>query len=255
MTPGLGRPTVPSMGRTLTFHLRPAPISAPPAGSKVPPVATPSAEDSKTRTTIVLADDHAVVRSALRMLLEAEPGFEVVAEAGDAPGAVRYVRGHKPTVLILDLNMPGPSSLESIPEIKEASPNTNIVVLTMQAETGFARQALQAGVMGYVLKEAADDELVHAVRSAASGETYLQPTLGARLAAEPDGGAEDDLSEREIEVLRRIALGYTNSEVAEQLFLSIRTVESHRAHIQQKLRLTTRSELVRYALDHGLIET
>jgi len=205
-------------------------------------------------TTIVLADDHAVVRSALRMLLEAEPGFEVVAEAGDATNAIRYVRGHKPTILILDLNMPGPSSLESIPAIKEASPDTQIVVLTMQAETAFARQALQAGVVAYVLKEAAEEELVTAVRSAAQGETYLQPALGARMAAEPAGRAEDDLSEREIDVLRRIALGFTNSEIAEQLFLSIRTVESHRAHIQQKLGLTTRSELVRYALDHGLVE-
>jgi two-component system, NarL family, response regulator NreC len=205
--------------------------------------------------TIVLADDHAVVRSALRMLLEAEPDFEVVAEAGDAPSAVRYVRGHKPTVLILDLNMPGPSSLESIPAIQEASPKTQIVVLTMQAETAFARQALQAGVVGYVLKEAADDELVKAVRSAAEGKTYLQPALGARLAAEPDAGPADDLSGREIEVLRRIALGYTNAEIAEQLYLSIRTVESHRAHIQQKLGLSARSELVRYALDHDLLET
>ncbi len=212
-------------------------------------------EAGGSKITIVLADDHAVVRTALRMLLEAEPGFEVVAEAGDAPGAVRYVRGHKPTILILDLNMPGPSSLEAIPAIQEASPATQIVVLTMQAETAFARQALQAGVMGYVLKEAAEDELVQAVRSAAQGQTYLQPTLGAKLAAEPEGGVEDDLSEREIEVLRRIALGYTNSEIAEQLFLSIRTVESHRAHIQQKLRLTTRSELVRYALDNDLVDT
>jgi len=215
----------------------------------------PQSEPSANATTIVLADDHAVVRSALRMLLEAEPEFEVVAEAGDATSAIRYVRGHKPTVLILDLNMPGPSSLGSIPAIKEASPRTQIVVLTMQAETAFARQALQAGVAAYVLKEAAEDELVTAVRTAAAGETYLQPALGARLAAEPEGGAEDDLSEREIEVLRLIALGHTNSEMAEKLFLSIRTVESHRAHIQQKLRLTTRSELVRYALDHGLVET
>jgi len=214
----------------------------------------PQPKANGDKTTIVLADDHPVVRTALRMLLEAEPEFEVVAEAGDAPGAIRYVRGHKPTVLILDLNMPGPSSLESIPAIKEASPETQIVVLTMQAETAFARQALQAGVAAYVLKEAADDELVTAVRTAAQGQTYLQPALGARLAAEPER-ADDDLSERETEVLRRIALGYTNSEIAEQLFLSIRTVESHRAHIQQKLDLTTRSELVRYALDHKLVET
>ena len=215
----------------------------------------PPATDNDDATTIVLADDHAVVRSALRMLLEAEPGFEVVAEAGDATNAIRYVRGHKPTVLILDLNMPGPSSLESIPAINEASPETRIVILTMEAETAFARKALQAGVAGYVLKEAAEEELVTAVRSAARGETYLQPALGARLAAEPDDSDGDALSERETEVLRSIALGFTNSEIAEQLFLSVRTVESHRAHIQQKLGLTTRSELVRYALDHGLVET
>jgi two-component system response regulator NreC len=213
------------------------------------------ARDGAEATTIVLADDHAVVRSALRMLLESEEGFEVVAEAGDAEAATRYVRGHKPTVLILDLNMPGGSSLEAIPAIREASPATEIVVLTMQSEPAFARKALQAGVRGYVLKEAAEAELVQAVRSAAAGDTYLQPALGARLAAEPESQHGNDLSEREREVLRLIALGHTNAEIAEQLFLSIRTVESHRAHIQQKLRLASRSELVRYALDHGLVTT
>jgi two-component system response regulator NreC len=206
-------------------------------------------------TTIVLADDHVVVRSALRMLLEAEAGFEVVAEAGTADDAARYVLGHKPTVLILDLNMPGRSSLEAIPDIRAASPATEIVVLTMQNESAFARRALQAGVRGYVLKEAADSELVQAVRSAAAGQTYLQPALGARMAAEPEFDRADDLSDREREVLRLIAVGHTNAEIAEQLFLSIRTVESHRAHIQQKLRLTGRAELVRYALDHGLVDT
>ena len=204
---------------------------------------------------IVLADDHAVVRSALRMLLEAEPEFEVVSEAGDAEEAARKVRGHHPQVLVLDLNMPGGSGLAMLPKIREQSPETQVVVLTMQNEPAFAREAMQAGALGYVLKEAADAELVQAVRMAAAGETYLQPELGARLAAEPAGGAPDDLSERELEVLRLIALGHTNSEIAEQLYLSVRTVESHRAHIQQKLRLTTRSELVRYALERGLVET
>jgi two-component system response regulator NreC len=202
----------------------------------------------------VLVDDHAVVRSALRMLLEAEDDFEVVAEAGDADAAVRYVRGHKPEVLVLDLNMPGGSSLERVPAIREASPGTQIVVLTMQEDPAFAREAMRAGVLGYILKEAADAELVKAVRLASAGETYLQPALGARLAAEPPEG-EGDLSEREVEVLRLIALGHTNAEIADQLYLSVRTVESHRAHIQQKLRLTRRSELVRYALEHGLLET
>jgi two-component system response regulator NreC len=206
-------------------------------------------------TTIVLADDHTVMRSALRMLLDAEPDFEVVAEAGDAETAIRYVRGHKPAVLILDLNMPGRSSLEAVPDIQEASPATEIVVLTMQNEPAFARRALQAGVRGYVLKEAADSELVQAVRSAAAGATYLQPALGARLAAGGEARQDDELSDRERDVLRLIALGHTNAEVAEQLFISIRTVESHRAHIQQKLRLSSRAELVRYALERGLVET
>jgi two-component system, NarL family, response regulator NreC len=204
--------------------------------------------------SVVLADDHAVVRSALRLMLEREPDIEVVAEAGDADSAGRYVHGHRPRVLILDLNMPGGSGLSAIPAIREQAPETQIVVLTMQDETAFAREALQAGVLGYILKEAASEELVKAVRMAAEGRTYLQPELGARLAAEPDKATPDDLSDRELEVLRLIALGHTNNEIAEQLYLSVRTVETHRAHIQQKLGMTTRSELVRYAINRGLID-
>jgi two-component system, NarL family, response regulator NreC len=204
--------------------------------------------------SIVLADDHTVVRRALRVLLEEEPGFEVVAEADDADDAVRYLRGHKPDVLILDLNMPGRPSLEAIPDMNEASPKTKIVVLTMQKEPAFARQALQLGVLGYVLKEAADDELVQAVRNAAAGETYLPPALGAKLAAEPESTASD-LSERETDVLRLIALGHTNAEIAEKLYISVRTVETHRAHIQQKLGVSSRAELVRSALSRGLVKT
>jgi two-component system response regulator NreC len=203
---------------------------------------------------IVLADDHQVVRSGLRLLLENEQGLEVVAEAGDVESARRYVRGHHPDVLVLDLNMPGGSSLEAIPQIREESPETQIVVLTMQQEPAFAREALGAGALGYVLKEAADDELVEAVRNAAAGERYLNPRLGARIASEPPG-PPDDLSDREVEVLRLIALGHTNAEIAEKLYLSVRTVETHRSHIQQKLRLSTRAELVRYALERGLIDT
>jgi two-component system response regulator NreC len=206
---------------------------------------------------MVLADDHAVVRKGLEMLLQAEDGFDVVASVGDIDAAIRSTRGHKPDILVLDLNMPGGSSLDAIPEILEASPGTQIVVLTMQNEPAFARQALSAGALAYVLKEAADDELVEAVRRAAAGETYLNPQLGARIAAEPPAptGPPDDLSEREVEVLRMIALGHTNAEIAEQLYLSIRTVESHRAHIQQKLRRSSRADLVRYALDHGLVDS
>jgi len=203
--------------------------------------------------TIVLADDHVVVRSALRMLLESEPDFEVAAEAGTADDAVRYVKGHRPDVLILDLNMPGTPSLEVMPQILEASPETKVVVLTMRNEPAFARQALQAGVRGYVLKEAADGELVQAVRSAAAGDTYLQPSLGARLAAETNAGPDGGLTDREREVLRLIALGHTNAEIAGMLFLSVRTVESHRSSLQSKLDVNGRSGLVRYALDIGLI--
>ncbi len=206
-------------------------------------------------TTIVLADDHHVVRAGLRLLLDREDGLEVLAEASDAEGAVRAVLGHKPDVLVLDLTMPGPlTSLEAIPRALEVSPGTRIVVLTMQDDPQYARHALRAGAVGYVLKEAADDELVEAITRAADGRTYLNPRVGAALAAVLDG-PPDDLTPREVDVLRRIGLGHTNAEIAEQLFLSVRTIETHRAHIQQKLRRTTRAELVRYALDHGLLET
>lgn len=213
-------------------------------------------EAEPQRIKLVIADDHAIVRSGLRMLLDAEEDFEVVAEAGDVPSTLHYVRAHRPRVLILDLNMPGQPSLPAIGDFLEASPETRIVVLTMQSDPAFAREALRAGALGYVLKEAADAELVEAVRLAAGDRTYLHPELGAKLAAAPPEpqGPPDDLTEREVEVLRLIALGHTNSEIAAQLYLSVRTVESHRAHIQQKLRLTTRAELVRYAHEHKLIE-
>jgi DNA-binding NarL/FixJ family response regulator len=204
--------------------------------------------------TIVIADDHAVVRRGLRQILDNESDFEVLAEAGDLDGARRYTRGHHPDVLVLDLNMPGAKTLDEIPSILAETPGTRIVVLTMQNEPAYARQALSAGALGYVLKEAAESELVEAVRRAADGESYLNPRLGARVAAEPPPGPPDGLSEREVEVLRMIALGHTNAEIADALYLSVRTVETHRAHIQQKLRLGSRSELVRYALDHKLVQ-
>lgn len=227
----------------------------------VPDSASPISSDAPAQTgpektiRVVIADDHSVVRRGLRQVLDAEDGFDVVAEASDLDGARRYVRGHHPDVLVLDLNMPGGSTLEGIPEIRAEFPETQIVVLTMQDEPAYARHALTAGALGYVLKEAAEAELVEAIRRAAAGDIYLNPRLGARVAAEPPPGPPDGLSEREVEVLRLIALGHTNGEIAERLFLSVRTVETHRAHIQQKLRLGARSELVRYALDHGLVET
>ncbi len=207
-------------------------------------------------TSVIIADDHAVVRKGLRLLIDAEPGLKVLAEAGTVPDAMMKTRALRADVLILDLNMPGGSSLEAIPQIRDEAPMTAIVVLTMQNDPAFARQALQSGAAGFVLKEAADDELLEAIRQAAGGGTYLNPTLGARLAAAPPepAGPPDDLSERELSVLRLIALGHTNSEIASTLHLSVRTVESHRAHIQQKTRRSSRAELVRYALEHDLVE-
>jgi two-component system response regulator NreC len=213
---------------------------------------TDSQDGARPIIRVVIADDHAIVRRGLRGLLDAETGFEVVAEADDVDGARRYVRGHHPDVLVLDLNMGAESSLASIPAIRAESPDTQIVVLTMQDEPAYAREALSAGALGYVLKESADAELVDAVRAAYAGDSYLNPRLGARVAATPSG-PPDGLSERETEILRVIALGYTNTQIAEQLFLSVRTVETHRAHIQQKLGLQDRAALVRYALEHRLI--
>jgi two-component system, NarL family, response regulator NreC len=209
---------------------------------------------SRGPITIVLADDHQVVRAGLRMLLQAEEGFDVVAEAGDVATTERRVTAYHPRVLILDLNMPGESSLPAIPRLRENAPDTQIVILTMQNDPAFAREALRSGAVGYVLKEAADSELVQAVRAAAEGRTYLNPELGARLAAAPQGtNAPDDLSARELEVLRMIGLGHTNTEIASALYLSVRTVESHRAHIQQKTGRTTRAALVAYAREHELL--
>jgi two-component system, NarL family, response regulator NreC len=196
------------------------------------------------------------VRSALRALLEAEAEFAVVAEAGDVEEAVRKVLAYKPRVLVLDLSMPGGSTLAAIPRMLEASPETAIVMLTMEDEPRLAREALRAGALGFVLKDAADSELVDAVHAAMNGLRYLNPQLGGLIAAAPPtpAGRPDNLSEREVEVLKLVALGHTNAEISQQLYLSVRTVESHRAHIQQKAGTTTRAELVAYAREHGLLE-
>jgi two-component system response regulator NreC len=205
--------------------------------------------------TIVLADDHRVVRSGLRVLLESVARFTVLGEAGDVKSTVEQVRDCRPRVLVLDLNMGGESSLDAIPQLRAAWPETQIVVLTMQEDPAFARAALRAGALGYVLKDAADDELMNAVLLAADGQTYLNPQLGARLAAQPpEDSRPDNLSPRETEVLTLIALGHTNTEIAASLGVSVRTVESHRAHIQQKIGLTTRAELVGYARERGLLD-
>ena len=203
---------------------------------------------------IVLVDDHEIVRAGLRRVLENQPGWTVEAEAGDIDHALRTILGHKPDVLVLDLNLDGVSSLGFIPDLLERSPSTRIVVLTMQTEPAYARDALRAGASAYVLKEAAEDELVTAVQAAAAGRTYLNPRVGAMIATEAASDSERGLTQREEEILRLLAYGHTNGEIADQLFLSRRTIETHRANIQRKLDLATRAELTRYALEHKLLE-
>jgi len=207
--------------------------------------------------SVVLVDDHAVVRSGLRLLLEAQDDIEGVGEAGNAKDAVFRARAFKPDVILLDVVMPGESGIEVLPKLLNESPETKVLVLSMQDDPSYVREAFAAGAQGYVLKEAADEEVVSAVREIAGGARYVHPALGARMVAaeaqERAAAESDPLSEREREVLRLLALGHTNQEIAEQLYISVRTAESHRSHIMQKLRLTTRAELVRYALTHGLL--
>jgi len=199
---------------------------------------------------VVLADDHPVVRAGLRILLQAEPSLKVVAEFADLPSTVRGVPALRPDVLVLDLAMAGSSSLTAIPGLLASSPGLRLIVLTMHDEPGFAREALRLGAHGYVLKEAAADELVLAVRSVLRGTTYLQPSLGARLAKQEQPAG--NLTDREREVLRLLATGHTNAEIARELFLSLRTVESHRGQIRAKLNLETRAQINAYAQEHGL---
>jgi len=206
---------------------------------------------------LLIVDDHQLVRSGLRRLLEAEEDFEVEDEAGTAYDAIRLARLHKPDVILLDVVMPGGSGLDAIPQILEAAPKTSVLALSMQDDPSYVRHAFAVGAKGYVLKEAADDELLAAIREVAKGGNFVDHQLGSRLAAH-DAKAEaeqeaDPLSEREREVLRLLALGYTNHEIAAQLFLSVRTAETHRARIMQKLRISTRAELVRIAIERGLL--
>ncbi len=209
-------------------------------------------------TRILIVDDHAVVRTGLRLLLDAEDGLETIAEAGSARDAVFEARKHKPDVILMDVVLPDRSGIEATPDVLNEAPDAKVLVLSMEDDPSYVREAFAAGASGYVLKEAADTELVTALRQVATGERYVHPALGARIAAADAEAAAradaDPLSDREREVLRLLALGHTNQEIAKMLFISVRTAETHRAHIMQKLRLTTRAELVRYALAQGLLE-
>jgi two-component system, NarL family, response regulator NreC len=207
---------------------------------------------------IVVVDDHAVVRTGLRLMLDAEADLEVVGEAGDARAAVFEVRAQKPDVILLDVVMPGESGIEALPKLKQEAPAARVLVLSMQDDPRYVREAFAAGADGYVLKEAVDAEVVAAVREIAGGGSYVHPALGARMVA-ADAAAQakqsaNPLSAREEEVLRLLALGHTNQEIAGLLFISVRTAETHRAHIMQKLGLASRAELVRHALAQGLLD-
>jgi two-component system response regulator NreC len=209
----------------------------------------------------LVVDDHALVRSGLRLLLDAEADIVVEDEAGSAEQAVRMARFDKPDVVLLDITMPGRSGLEATAEIKRAAPKAAILILSMHDDSAYVREAFEQGASGYLLKEAADQELLTAVRAVAAGRQYLHPVLGARLASgethtdlqAAQRAAATPLSGRETEVLGLLAAGHTNQEIAKRLFISVRTAETHRAHIMQKLQLVTRAELVHYALRHGLL--
>ena len=207
---------------------------------------------------VLIVDDHPVVRSGLKSLLDAEDDIDVVGEAANMQDAIFRTRSLKPDVILMDVVMPGASGIEATPAVLKEAPEAKVLVLSMQDDPSYVHEAFGAGASGYLLKEAADEEVVSAVREVAAGGRYVHPALGAKLVAadaEERARAEaDPLTEREREVLRLLALGHTNQEIAKTLFLSVRTVETHRAHIMQKLRLSTRAELVRHAMEQGLLE-
>jgi two-component system, NarL family, response regulator NreC len=211
-------------------------------------------ENRERQITVVLADDHNVIRTGLRAMLEGEEDLRVIGEAADGPATQKLVRDRRPDVLVLDLQMPGAEPARDVPALREEAPSTAIVVLTMQSDPRRARDLLRAGASGYVLKQAAERQLTEAIRTAAGGGSYIDPELGgqvAQLGADP----LEALGERDRELLRLLALGYTNREIGEKLYLSVRAVEVNRAKLLEKLGLESRPELVRFAIANGIIET
>ena len=204
---------------------------------------------------VMIVDDHAVLRSGLRLVIEREDGLEVCGEAGTAEDALRSFERLQPNLVLMDLEMPGMGGLAGVARLHELHPEVAVLVLSMHGEADDVRRAFEAGAHGYVLKTAVDEDLIRAIRAVSSGERYLHPSLGAALAQPAQSrGAVDELSAREREVLRLLALGHTNQEIAQQLYVSVRTVESHRAHIMTKLRAASRAEMVQHAIAGGLLE-
>lgn len=207
----------------------------------------------KAPIRVVLADDHAMVRRTLRLVLESEQDVDVIAEAVDLSAVMRHVGHHVPHVLVLDLRLPNGSSIEMIRQLRARFPETEVVVLTMEESPLFAQHAMNAGATGFVVKDRADTDLLTAVRLAARGEEYVSPRVASGLEALHRATNGDGLTERETEIVRLIALGHTSAEIAGQLHLSRRTVETHRTRIHRKLGLGTRAELVQFALQRRLI--
>jgi two-component system response regulator NreC len=212
---------------------------------------------------ILLADDHAVLRAGLRLLLSSQDGFSIVGEAATGTETLSLAERLQPDLILLDLSMPALGGLDALPALRRLSPDTRILILTMHDDPQYLRQALKSGAAGYVLKKAADVELISAVRAVMRGEVYVHPALTRVLledvlptsdsAAVP--GSWQTLSEREQEVLRQVSLGYTSAEIAIQLSLSTKTVETYRARGMEKLGLSNRAALVRFALSNGIIST
>jgi two-component system, NarL family, response regulator NreC len=197
---------------------------------------------------VLLVDDHQIVRSGVKLVLESSGTIEVVGEASGVREALDQARALHPDVVVLDLTLRDGSGLDVIADLREGG--ARVVILSMQDEPAYAHKAFALGAQGYVVKDAADDELVGAIETVLADRIYVHPALAARLVLREPA---DDLTDREREILRLIALGYTNQEIAGQLFLSVRTIEAHRRHILDKLRMSTRAELVRYALERRIV--
>jgi two-component system, NarL family, response regulator NreC len=214
-----------------------------------------------TKYRILLADDHAVLRAGLRLLLDSQQEFEVIAEAASGIEALTYAEDLQPDLILLDLSMPGLGGMDALPVLRRRASSSRILILTMHDDSQYLRQALKSGAAGYVLKKAADVELLSAVRAVLRGEVYIHPSMTRNLLEDliPQGESSDEvylwkgLSDREREVLRQVALGYTSAEIAAKLNLSVKTIETYRARGMEKLKLTNRASLVRFALRNDLI--
>ena len=203
--------------------------------------------------SVLLVDDHELLRAGLRSRLETEKSIAIVGEADSAERAVLMARSLQPDVILLDLLLPRKSGYEAIPELAKVAPNAKVIVISSQAAPSSVRRALSAGAVGYLPKRASDRELVTAINQVMDGNGYVDPDLGAKLVVDNGSPALDPLSERERDIVHLLALGYTNQEIGKQLFISVRTVDTHRAHVMRKLHLETRAELVMFALANGII--